>query len=177
MLNRFMQIKSKSRVEAHGEVYTNQKEVNDMLDLVQYETQRIDSKFLEPACGNGNFLAEILNRKLKVIQDNYQLQQDFEHRTLIAISSIYGVDILQDNVSESINRLCKIIYNLYCNLFNEINLNFCQSVLEIVSKNIICGNTLEDNLCFYEWSIVRTEIKYSKHYLKNMLENESGVLF
>lgn len=172
-----MQIKSKNRVQSHGEVYTNQREVNAMLDLVKSETERIDSRFLEPACGNGNFLAEILNRKLKTILANYQSQQDFEHQSLIAISTIYGVDILQDNVSETTDRLCKIIYNLYCNLFKEINLNFCQNILEIISKNIIWGNTLEDNICFYEWVIDGKNISYSKNNLKNMLKNESGVLF
>ena len=63
------QIKSKARVSAHGEVFTNEREVNAMLDLVKHETERIDSRFLEPACGDGNFLAEILRRKLAVCHD------------------------------------------------------------------------------------------------------------
>lgn len=66
------QTKSKQRVADHGEVFTNPREVNAMLDLVKQETERIDSRFLEPACGNGNFLAEILNRKLAVIADYYR---------------------------------------------------------------------------------------------------------
>ena len=60
------QVKSRERVQQHGEVFTNQREVNAMLDLVRHETERIDSRFLEPACGDGNFLAEILRRKLRV---------------------------------------------------------------------------------------------------------------
>ena len=61
------QVKSKKRVADHGEVFTNQREVNAMLDLVKHETERIESTFLEPACGNGNFLAEVLSRKLSVV--------------------------------------------------------------------------------------------------------------
>lgn len=61
------QVKSKQRVADHGEVFTNPREVNAMLDMVKQETERIDSRFLEPACGNGNFLAEVLRRKLAVV--------------------------------------------------------------------------------------------------------------
>jgi type I restriction-modification system DNA methylase subunit len=69
------QVKSKQRVANHGEVFTNQREVNAMLDLVKHETERIDSRFLEPACGNGNFLAEVLNRKLNVVEHKYRHTQ------------------------------------------------------------------------------------------------------
>ena len=65
------QTKSKQRVADHGEVFTSEREVNAMLDLVKHETERIDSRFLEPACGNGNFLAEILRRKLNVVKRRY----------------------------------------------------------------------------------------------------------
>ena len=64
--NKESQIKSKKRVADHGEVFTNEREVKAMCDLVDNETQRIDSRFLEPACGDGNFLAEILNRKINI---------------------------------------------------------------------------------------------------------------
>jgi len=69
------QVKSKKRVTDHGEVFTNQREVNAMLDLVKHETERIDSRFLEPACGNGNFLAEVLQRKLNVVDQRYSKSQ------------------------------------------------------------------------------------------------------
>src|SRR5574344_1509672 len=94
------QIKSKQRVADHGEVFTNPREVNAMLDLVKQETERIDSRFLEPACGNGNFLAEILNRKLAVIADYYRkskyTQLEYERNAVMAVSSIYGIEILPD---------------------------------------------------------------------------------
>ena len=93
------QVKSKQRVKDHGEVFTPEHIVNDMLDLVKQETERIDSRFLEPACGTGNFLVEILRRKLAVVEQRYGKNQiEYERYAVIAISSIYGVDLLQDNV-------------------------------------------------------------------------------
>ena len=93
------QIKSRERVAERGEVFTAEREVNAMLDLVKQETERIDSRFLEPACGTGNFLAEILRRKLEVVRRQYQKQlSELELQATIALSSIYGIDIMKDNV-------------------------------------------------------------------------------
>lgn len=95
------QTKSKQRVADHGEVFTAEREVNAMLDLVKQETGRIDSRFLEPACGTGNFLAEILRRKLAVVKSRYgKHPDDYERYAVIAVTSIYGVDLLQDNIDE-----------------------------------------------------------------------------
>lgn len=102
------QVNSKKRVTDHGEVFTNKREVNAMLDLVKQETERIESRFLEPACGTGNFLAEILERKLQVVGTRYgKSQLDYERYAILAITSIYGIDILEDNVAE-----CFITYIL-----------------------------------------------------------------
>jgi type I restriction-modification system DNA methylase subunit len=112
------QVKSKKRVADHGEVFTSEREVNAMLDLVKQETERIDSRFLEPACGTGNFLVEILNRKLKIVKDRYKKSQiEFERNAIIAISSIYGVDILQDNAIECRDRLFEIFDVIYTRLY------------------------------------------------------------
>ena len=90
------QVKSRARVSDHGEVFTAQREVNAMLDLVKQETERIDSRFLEPACGDGNFLAEILRRKLAAVRARYRKSPaDYEKYAVVAVTSIYGVDILQ----------------------------------------------------------------------------------
>ena len=92
------QVKSKQRIAEHGEVFTAAREVNSMLDLVKQETLRIDSRFLEPTCGNGNFLVEILKRKLEVVNLKYRKSQlEWERYAVLAISSLYGVDILEDN--------------------------------------------------------------------------------
>ena len=112
------QIKSRQRVAERGEVFTAEREVNAMLDLVKQETERIDSRFLEPACGNGNFLVEILRRKLEVIRRQYQKRlSELELQTTIAESSIYGVDIMKDNVEESCQRLRDIV----CRWYSEVH--------------------------------------------------------
>lgn len=103
------QVKSKQRVADHGEVFTAEREVKAMCDLVKQETERIDSRFLEPACGDGNFLSEILRRKLAVVTKKYKRSAyEWERNSLLAIGSIYGVDILFDNVIARQERLFEI---------------------------------------------------------------------
>ena len=111
------QIKSKQRVEDHGEVFTAEREVNAMLDLVNTESERVDSRFLEPACGDGNFLSEILRRKLDVAKRlsvpprKRKIQPaEFEKQSVIAVTSIYGIDLLIDNVISCRKRLFQIWY-------------------------------------------------------------------
>src|SRR3990170_2808315 len=123
-------VKSKQRVADHGEVLTGKREVNAMLDLVKQETERIDSRFLEPACGTGNFLAEILERKLRVVEKRYRRSTvEYERYTLLAVSSIYGIDLLQDNVAECRRRLLEIVEHHCRSLFNADFLRTIQFVL------------------------------------------------
>ncbi len=98
------QIKSRQRVAQHGEVFTNPREVNAMLDLVRDESFRLDSRFLEPACGDGNFLIEILRRKLSLIE-NIKSQTEWEFKSLIAVGSCYGIELLEDNAEACRLRL------------------------------------------------------------------------
>ena len=162
------QIKSRKRVVDHGEVFTNEREVKAMCDLVNDETQRIDSRFLEPACGDGNFLAEILDRKLAVVKKKYRRSvMDFEKNSLLAVSSLYGVDIMKDNVIACRERLFKIWdkqYKAVCK--KECSEDMRDSIRFILSKNIVCGNALtlhevdengndtEDPILFSEWGFV-----------------------
>ena len=162
------QIKSRKRVVDHGEVFTNEREVKAMCDLVNDETQRIDSRFLEPACGDGNFLAEILDRKLAVVKKKYRRSvMDFEKNSLLAVSSLYGVDIMMDNVIACRERLFKIWdkqYKAVCK--KECSEDVRGSIRFILSKNIVCGNALtlhevdengndtEDPILFSEWGFV-----------------------
>lgn len=156
------QVKSKQRVEAHGEVFTNKREVNAMLDLIKQETERIDSRFLEPACGDGNFLAEVLRRKLEVVGKRYgRSQLEYERYAFVAVSSIYGVDILQDNVEDCRERLYAIVDNKYSRKFkSSSNPDFLSAVRYVLSVNILCGDalTLKDSngnrIVFPEWSLV-----------------------
>ena len=155
------QIKHRTRVTDHGEVFTNEREVNAMLDLVKQETERLDSRFLEPACGNGNFLAEVLNRKLKILKDRYSKSQyDYERYSVVVISSIYGIDILEDNVEECRERLLRIFTEEYKKIFkNNINEKFLEVLKILFEKNIVCGDalTMKDKkgspLVFSEWSM------------------------
>ena len=162
------QVKSKQRVADHGEVFTAEREVNAMLDLVKQETERIDSRFLEPACGDGNFLAEILRRKLAVVKANYRRSPaDYEKYAVIAVTSIYGIDILQDNVEACRERLFGIWNEEYtANCKKEANDECRETVRFILSRNILCGNALtlkqvdsqgqdiEQPIIFSEWSVV-----------------------
>ena len=100
------QIKSKERVRERGEVFTAAREVNAMLDLVKDETENIDSTFLEPACGDGNFLDEVLRRKLAVCKKRYgKSAADYEKFSFLACTTLYGVDIMADNVARCRERL------------------------------------------------------------------------
>lgn len=155
------QIKSKHRVTNHGEVFTHEREVNGMLDLVKNETERLDSRFLEPACGTGNFLVEVLNRKLAVLQQKYKKSQpEYEKYGVIVISSLYGIDLLEDNVEECRSRLLNIFEKEYKTLFkHDINDKYVKVLKFVLSKNIVCGDalTMKDNkgkpLILSEWSI------------------------
>lgn len=157
-------IVSKQRVAAHGEVFTRQREVNAMLDLVKQETERIESRFLEPACGTGNFLAEILERKLRVVEKRYgKSQLDYERNAVLAVSSIYGIDILEDNVQQCRHRLFDIFDRNYLRLFSSKTDGQCrESVRFILERNIVHGDaltlkTVGQNpvpIVFSEWSPV-----------------------
>ena len=109
-----------------------------MLDLVKQETERIDSRFLEPACGNGNFLAEVLKRKLAVVENKYRTSQvEWERNCLIAISSIYGVDNLEDNTLECQERLFIIFPKIYVDSFGiNAKIELLKSIKFILKRNI-----------------------------------------
>lgn len=138
------QVKSKQRVADHGEVFTAEREVKAMCDLVKQETERIDSRFLEPACGDGNFLAEILARKLAVVTKKYKKSVfDWERYSLLALGSIYGVDILLDNCKICRERLYRIWEDAYLSACKkECNDETKASAKFILSRNIVCGNAL-----------------------------------
>ncbi len=175
------QVKSKKRVANYGEVFTSKREVNAMLDLVKQETQRIDSRFLEPACGTGNFLTEILERKLRVVEKRYKRNQiEFEKYSILAVSSIYGIEIQRDNVKECRMKLFGIFDWKYTELYPKTTKNECRnSVKFLFSKNIIHGNALslqtEDNppkpITFSEWSLVNGSMIKRRDFTMSLLIN------
>lgn len=177
-----MQVKSKSRVADHGEVFTSEREVNAMLDLIKQETLRIDSRFLEPACGTGNFLAEILRRKLAVVQKQYKRNQlDFEKNAVIAISSIYGIDILEDNVKECQLRLFNIFDDVYTSLYKKKTKDTMREAVKyILNKNIIHGDALSlktnngKPITFAQWSMVSgSMIKRRDYHFESLSKSET----
>jgi len=181
-MNEKKQVKSKKRVADHGEVFTNEREVNAMLDLVMHETERIDSRFLEPACGNGNFLAEVLRRKLKVVDQRYgNNQMDWERYAVIAVSSIYGVDILEDNAKECRARLYTIFDDFYTSLFKDKCKKECRrSIRFLFDRNILWGDALDftnpstkQPIVFSEWSAVNGSMLKRRDYMFKFLVEKS----
>ena len=171
------QVKSRERVQKHGEVFTNEKEVNAMLDLVKHETERIDSRFLEPACGDGNFLAEILRRKLRVCRNfvvqGKNTQLDYEKNAVLAVSSIYGIELLPDNATTCRERLFKIFHDEYRALYaDNVKQECMESIRYLLSKNIIIGNALTyhrvDNpdewIIISEWSLLGSGMMNRRDY-------------
>lgn len=172
------QVKTKQRVADHGEVFTNQREVNAMLDLVKQETERIDSRFLEPACGDGNFLAEVLRRKLTVVNSRYSNSQiEWERYAVIAVSSIYGVDILEDNAQDCRKRLFTLFDEKYTPLFKDKCKNECRrSVKFLLERNILWGDALDFTnpetkkpIVFSEWSAVNGSMLKRRDYMFKFL--------
>ena len=178
------QIKSKERVSERGEVFTAEREVNAMLNLVANECLRPDSRFLEPACGDGNFLSAILKRKLTELRRKYKKSpRDYEKQAIVAIASLYGVDIMNDNVIACRERLFSIWNEEYTDHSKEdASDETRQAARFIISRNIINGNALtlmcvdaEGNdtsapIVFSEWTLISaTQMQRSDYTMADLL--------
>ncbi len=159
------QIKSRQRVAQHGEVFTNPREVNAMLDLVRDESFRLDSRFLEPACGDGNFLIEILRRKLSLLKD-IKSPTEWEFQSLIAVGSCYGIELLEDNAEACRQRL-------FAEVREQIGKKGCtqgyeESLRYMLKKNIVCGDALTYRtadgkaITFCEWTPIAGSMQFSR---------------
>ena len=177
------QVKSRKRVQDVGEVFTNEREVNAMLDMVKQETERIDSRFLEPACGNGNFLAEVLRRKLAVVAARYRKSPgECMRYTFVAVGSIYGVDIMADNVAECRDRLYAIVEDEAKKAIRKaVEPRFLEAIRYVLAKNILCGDALtlkdayDEPITFAEWSIVTGDkVKRRDYLLSELLEGHNA---
>ena len=170
------QIKSKERVRERGEVFTAAREVNAMLDLVKDETENIDATFLEPACGTGNFLDEVLRRKLAVCQKRYgKSAADYEKFSFLACTTLYGVDIMADNVERCRERLFETweeSFNTEAQRHREgveksdFHSLVARAVKTVFGKNILLGNALsmkrvDENGDDLDEPIVFTEWKFA----------------
>lgn len=148
-------VKSKQRVVDHGEVFTPPWMVEAMLDLVKAESERIDARFLEPACGSGSFIARILMRKLAAVELKYG-KSDFErrHYALLALMCIYGIELLPDNVAECRENALEIFVE-YTQTSDEDEL--CFAAMHVLKTNILHGDALTmrasdgQPIAFAEW--------------------------
>ncbi len=146
---------NRQRIIDHGEVFTPAWMVEAMLDLVKDETERIDSRFLEPACGNGNFLVCILKRKLTAVELKFG-KSDFEkrHYALLALMCVYGIELLPDNIVECRANLLGIFAE-YLNLDQSDDL--CRAASYVLSQNLVHGDALkmrthdDHAITFAEW--------------------------
>lgn len=177
-------IKTKRRVTDHGEVFTPTHIVETMLDLVKDESERIDSRFLEPACGEGNFLRQVLLRKLSTVQTRYG-KNEFErrHYALLALMSIYGIEILEDNVEVCQENLM-IIFTQYIDDMDDKT--WARAARQVLRVNIVHANALTmstsmgDPLSFPEWGYLgkgkyqRRDFQYSNLTQRSSF---SGTLF
>ena len=177
-------VKSKQRVADHGEVFTPSWMVEDMLDLVKVESERIDSRFLEPACGSGNFLKVVLARKLATVQARYG-KSEFErnHYALFALMCIYGIELLEDNVRECRDNLLSI-FTVQLKIGAESH--WCKAALVVLNANIIHGDALTlktpdgEPINFPEWGYLgsgkfqRRDFRYDSLTQRSSLE---GSLF
>lgn len=180
------QVKAKKRVSLYGEVFTGKREVKAMLDLIpKSETERPDSTFLEPACGEGAFTVEILSRKLNaIIRDD---PHHFERLSLVAVSSIYAIELLPDNRTKAIQNM----FDTWAAFITEHEqLDFTiidrrrNDVLSLLDANFVLGNTLtcrtanNEPIRFYAWFIDdMCEITGEPHIFEAMLNPSSGYLF
>ncbi len=162
------QVKTKKRVTDHGEVFTNEREVKAMLDLVQDQCKRIDATFLEPACGDGNFLIEILTRKLHLLNKYKRDTYAYSKNLTIAVSSLYGVELLEDNAQACRERLYNKVEKTYPKSLKTLAeyKEVMKSIHFILQKNIVCGDALDyttankQPIVFYEWHFINTtEVK------------------
>ncbi|MCC7517795.1 MAG: SAM-dependent DNA methyltransferase [Verrucomicrobiae bacterium] len=148
-------VKSKQRIADHGEVFTPVWMVEAMLDLVKGETERMDSRFLEPACGNGNFLVQILRRKLVAVELKYG-QSEFErrHYALLGLMCIYGVELLPDNIADCRANLLEIFAE---DLRLDPSDDLYRAASFVLSQNLVHGDAMKmraadgSAILFAEW--------------------------
>lgn len=165
-------IKSRERVYNYGEVFTSDELVEDMLQLAPNELCRIDSRYLEPACGTGNFLEPILRKKLNQAKKYKRIIREYEQQSLMALGSIYGIELLKDNVEECRDRLFQIWLEEYRATFkNKVVDDVIKSARFIVDRNIVCANALTmkndlgEPIVFSEWSIIMHGKMQRKEFL------------
>lgn len=171
-------VKSKQRVADHGEVFTPAWMVEAMLDLVKDETERINARFLEPACGSGNFIVQILRRKLAAVELKYG-KSDFEraHYALLALMCIYGIELLADNIAECRANVLEV-FTEYLNVREADDLY--RAAAHVLSENLVHGDalTMRNNdgqpITFAEWGYLGKGKFQRRDFLFDVLTGSSA---
>jgi N-6 DNA Methylase len=171
-------VKSKQRVADHGEVFTPAWMVEAMLDLVKDETERINARFLEPACGSGNFIVQILRRKLAAVELKYG-KSDFEraHYALLALMCIYGIELLADNIAECRANVLEVFAE-YLNVREADDLY--RAAAHVLSENLVHGDalTMRNNdgqpITFAEWGYLGKGKYQRRDFLFDVLTGSSA---
>jgi hypothetical protein len=174
-------VKSKQRVADHGEVFTPPELVEAMLDLVKDETERIDSRFLEPACGSGNFLVPVLRRKLAAVDRRYG-KKEFErqHYALLALMSIYGIELLADNVAECRQNLLDVVT---AHLGLAPDADCYRAAAHVLAVNIVHGDALSMRtrgsrsrpIAFAEWAYLGNGTYYRRDFRLDTLTQNAAM--
>lgn len=172
---------SRQRIIDHGEVFTPPGLVNDMLDLIAHECERIDSRFLEPACGDGNFLAEVLRRKLLTVdKKNAHNRDKWQRDAILAVCSLYGIDLLADNIAVCRVRLLNIVTDTHAVRFKApLPDEASRATAYILSKNIVQGDALtlrtpgDRPIVFPEWSPVNGSMLKRRDFAYDHLLNHA----
>ncbi|WP_019519544.1 hypothetical protein [Faucicola boevrei] len=176
------QVKSKKRVADFGEVFTGEREVNAMLGLLPDTIwHNITATFLEPACGNGNFLAQILSRKLDAVLQSLSAKKikkrhrafNYGFYAIGAVSSIYGIEILADNCYECRERLLNLFIEHYQTHFKETDQNIIKVVKYLLGQNIVNGDALFNTpIVFSEWAFVGEMVYRTDYIYQNMVDDK-----
>lgn len=179
MLNKL--INSKERVKNLGEVYTAKLEIDSMLNLIPLEIWgKLDSSFLEPSCGDGNFIEAIIIKKIdyyikinSIIKSEIEIQNDI----LVIVANIYGIDICDTNISQCRLRISNLLKNILVHKFNisKISEDFEKILIDMVDKNYIVGNTLEESkkINLVKWEKIKDySFKKSNYLLDNLISEQ-----
>jgi hypothetical protein len=171
--------KSRARVADHGEVFTPAWLVEAMLDLVKDETERIDSRFLEPACGSGNFLIQILTRKLGAVESRYGKSVfEKQHYALLAVMCVYGIELLTDNIDECRANMLEVLASY---LGIQESDDIYQAASYVLSQNLVHGDALtmltheQQPISFAEWGYLgKGKFKRRDFRLDNLTQMSVG---
>lgn len=170
---------NRDRLSAYGEYFTPPEIVSEMLKMVETQLERIDSRFLEPACGTGNFLVPVLEKKLQLAYRQYRkIPFEYEQQALLALGSIYGIELQMDNVNVCRDRLFSIWERAYKKVCKQqCSEDTIKSARYIIDRNIVCGDalTMKDDqdgpIVLSEWAFIMPRKLQRTDYLFASLSN------